>query len=117
MALWVDRQAAPAAVWAAGGDDPIGVFAERRGLAASDVQANVTVVALLSLAVFVDRGDLFQLDHEAIGGSVVPEPDRAEHEHLLDRLDQLERGGNPLVVGGGGGGGAPGRGLWRRGPP
>src|SRR5262245_27848542 len=50
VAVGVDREAAPAAVGTPGGDDPVGVVAEGGRLATCDVEPDVSVVALLGLA-------------------------------------------------------------------
>ncbi len=67
MSVGVDGKAAPAAVGPAGSDDSIGVVAERRGLAAGDVQADVTVVALDGLTLLVELADLLELHDEPVG--------------------------------------------------
>ena len=71
VAVRVDGQAAPAAVGAAGGDDAIGVVAERGGLAARDVEPDVAVVASSISPSSSTGDDLLELDHEPVGAAVV----------------------------------------------
>ena len=99
MTVGIDRVAAPLTVRSAGGDDLGGVRTERGGLGAGDVQTNVPVSALDLVALLVDRADFLQLHDQSIGAAVVAEPDRAEHESLLDGLSEFEGTSHRLVLG------------------
>ena len=90
----IDRVAAPLARRSAGGDDPVGVIAERVGLAAGDVEADVAAIASAPavggarrrtrrrrLEVGVEQ--LLELHEQAVVDAVVAEADRTEHEGVV----------------------------------
>ena len=56
-------------------------------------------VSSIDLALLVDLADLLELDEQTVGGPVVAEPDRAEHERRLERLDEFECARHRPVVG------------------
>ena len=94
MTVRIHRLTAEDARRAAGGDNFVGVIAERQCLAARQPEAESTLVLdrlgqRLTLLVGLDC--FFEHQHEAVELLVVGEPDRSDDEVRVARRSELER--------------------------
>lgn len=72
---------------------------QNAGLVASEEHSHVPAVGVFveRFAFLVDGDHFLQLHQHHVGAAVVPQADRAEHEHRFHRRGQLHRRGDGLL--------------------